>query len=117
MAAQAEFAANLPGGAVRQRSVLEVADGEFDHGVLAVLNVQVDGGAGSVGHERMVSPHGEEGFGRVEDDGAPHDETGPVVEFGFGELGDPAVGVSPIGTHWCSSIPAIAARMTVFGGP
>jgi hypothetical protein len=48
-------------GAVGQpRAVLEVADSQLDHGVAAVVLVQLHGGARPVGHERVVVPDREQ---------------------------------------------------------
>lgn len=47
----------LTGGAVGHAGALfEVADGELDHRVSAVIHVEFDGGAGAIGDERVVAP-------------------------------------------------------------
>jgi hypothetical protein len=46
-----------PRGAVHQtRAVLEVTDRQLDHGVCAVVDVELDHVAVAVGHERVVAP-------------------------------------------------------------
>ena len=57
---QAALALKLPGGEVRERLVFEVADGELDDGVLAVLGLDERESLGAVGDEREVPPVGQQ---------------------------------------------------------
>jgi hypothetical protein len=73
--AQAAFGQEHPGGAVAQSgALLEVADGQLDGGVAAVVGVQFDGGAGPVGDERVVAPVGPQGRLGADQAGAAHDQ-------------------------------------------
>jgi hypothetical protein len=56
---QAALAANLPEDDAAGRPGFEVADAQLDHGVAAVVGVQPDRGADSVGDEGVVAPGGE----------------------------------------------------------
>ena len=87
------------GGEVARRDVFEtgaffeVADGELDHGVLAVEGVDGDGVAGQVGEEPEVPPVGPQGgLGGAGQSGAAHDQT-PAVVDALGHLGLAVEGV------------------------
>ena len=74
----------------------EVADTQLDDGVAAVILVQPDRGADSVGDEGVVAPVGEQlGLG-ADQAGAAHDQPVAFVA-GLGDLGDAAVGVDDRG--------------------
>jgi hypothetical protein len=84
----------LARGAVPQPDAgFEVADRELDRGVAAVILVQLDGGADSVGDQGVVAPVGEQlGLGACQA-GAAHDQPVALVA-GLGNLGQAAVGVA-----------------------
>jgi hypothetical protein len=79
--------------------LLEVADGELDHGVAAVVGVQRDGGAGAVGDERVVAPVRPRGGLGADQAGAAHDQPAACLapQSGLGHLGSSAVGVGDVG--------------------
>jgi hypothetical protein len=54
--------------------LLEVADGEFDHGVAAMVGVHRHGGAGAVGDERVVAPVRPQGGLRADQASAADDQ-------------------------------------------
>jgi hypothetical protein len=74
--------------------LLEVADGELDHGVAAVVGVQRDGGAGAVGDERVVAPVRPEGGLGADQAGAAHDQPAACLasKGRLGHLGSPPSG-------------------------
>ena len=81
------------------RSVLQVPDGQLDHGVMAMVGIEEDGGPLPIGDEGVMSPRGEE-FGLLADQpGAPDDQPVPVAIGALGDLGlaaDRVVDVRPI---------------------
>ena len=92
---QAELAWKLPGGdVVEPGPFFEVADGEFDDGVVAVEPVDVDGVAVDVGEEGVVTPVGPQTLlGGAGQPGATHDRVGASCRRrpcagGVGTLGD-----------------------------
>jgi hypothetical protein len=67
---------------VRQRLVFEIADGELDDGVLAVLCFDEFQRLGAVGQKREVAPVGSQlGLG-AQQPGAPDDQALTVAERG-----------------------------------
>jgi hypothetical protein len=76
-----------PGREVRQRLILEVADGELDDGVLAVLGFDDVERFSSVGDEREQLPRRQQLALAVKRANTPDDEA-PVAERRFGDLGD-----------------------------
>ena len=64
----------MPGGDVFSSAIFQVADGEFDHGVLTVEPVGFDGvEVVAVGDEAVMSPLGKQaGLGGVSQAGAAH---------------------------------------------
>jgi hypothetical protein len=54
--------------------LLEVADGEFDHGVAAMVGVHRHSGAGAVGDERVVAPVRPQGGLRADQASAADDQ-------------------------------------------
>jgi hypothetical protein len=76
-------------------AVFEVTDGELADGVAAVVGVQPDGGAGTVGDEGVVAPRGEQLLLVAEVADATHDE--PVAAIGgLGDLREPVAGVADV---------------------
>jgi hypothetical protein len=83
---------HLSGGKVRQRLVFEIADGQFDLGMIAVIDVGGERRDGSVGHERVVAPvRPQPRLVLVGQPGAAHDQP-PVLERELGDLGSPPDG-------------------------
>jgi hypothetical protein len=73
----------------------EVTDRELDRGVAAVVGVQPDRGADSVGHKCVVAPGGEElGLG-ADQVGAAHDQPVALIAS-LGELRQAPVGVDDV---------------------
>jgi hypothetical protein len=74
---------------------LEVADAQLDRGVAAMILVQPDRRADSVGDKGVVAPAGEQlGLG-ADQAGAAHDQPVALVA-GLGDLGDATVGVDDV---------------------
>ena len=71
-------------------SFFEVADGEFNDGVLAVLGVDQHDGLVAVGDRHVVAPVGEQGGLVTDQAGAAHDEA-----HGYGWLLGAASGGMP----------------------
>ena len=72
--------------------VFEVADGELDGGVVAVVDVGGEHRDGAVGREGVVAPVGPE-LGLVADESGAADDQPPVPKLGFRELRLAGVGV------------------------
>lgn len=68
----------------------EVADGELDDSMRAVLAVERPGGSGKVGDERVVAPRGEQlALGSVVAGDATHDQASVSVDA-FGDAASPS---------------------------
>jgi hypothetical protein len=90
---------------------LEVADGELDHCVRAVVGVDSDGVAVKVGDEGVVTPVGPQLRLRTDQPGAPHDQPTPRQRR-LGDLGDAAIGVVDVDPG--GLVDAVDAATTAF---
>ena len=77
---------------MRKRLVFEIADREFDDGVLAMLGLDEQQRLGAVGREREVLPVGEQVGLLADQTGAARDQP-PTMELGLGDLRLPALGI------------------------
>ncbi len=74
-------------------ALLQVADGELDHGVVAVEHIDLDGVADQIGEEGEMAPvRPQRSLAAVGQAGAAHDEA-PCVVGALRHLGDAASGV------------------------
>ena len=75
-------------------ALLEVMDGQLDHGVAAVVGVQLHGGAGPVGDEGVVAPVGPQGCLGADQPDAARDQpaAGGAGQGGLGDLCGAAAG-------------------------
>jgi hypothetical protein len=91
MTVQAALALNLPDAKVREGLVFEVADREFDDGVLAVLGFHRRQLVGAVRRERKQLPGGQQLALAIAGADATNDEPSPA-EGGLGDLRDARAG-------------------------
>ena len=79
---------------MRERLVFEIADPEFDDGVLAMLGLDEQQRLGAVGREREVLPVGEQ-VGLLADEACAARDQPPITELGLGDLRLPTLRDSP----------------------
>jgi hypothetical protein len=82
----------LAAGEVREHLIFEIANPEFDDGVVAMLGLDQPQRLGAVSREREVLPVGEQ-VGLLADQTCATRDQPPTMELGLGDLRLPALGI------------------------